>query len=303
MLQLQYKMQLCFINVHKAFTFDKKFRMKLFIIALLTVNCSIIHAQYYYNDIVSNTQSNKQYALLKQNKIKKVTVNSFNADGSASDGFQLQQEFDMYWRKMTTTSRTITGATSILTTAYENNKVKKIEEITKGVQQKTEYTYDDAGKLKTISSTMKDTALKYQTTEVHVWQYNSNNQPERMLKIKNVKDTTLIQFIYDEKGNVAEERWSNKGLLLEIYYYYYNNKNQLTDIVRFNQKVKKMLPDFLFDYDEKGNIIEYTTIHIGNSNYNTWKYTYNTEGLKQEEICYNKQKEIVGRISYTYAIN
>ena len=71
MLQLQYKMQLCFINVHKAFTFDKKFRMKLFIIALLTVNCSIIHAQYYYNDIVSNTQSNKQYALLKQNKIKK----------------------------------------------------------------------------------------------------------------------------------------------------------------------------------------------------------------------------------------
>ncbi|MBS1627235.1 MAG: hypothetical protein JSR09_10905 [Bacteroidetes bacterium] len=275
--------------------------MKLASIFILIICSYTANAQYYYNDIISNIQSNKQYTLLKQNKIKKVVVNSFNADGSISNDFMLQQEFDIYWRKMITTSKTITGATSILTTTYENNKVKRIEELTKGVQQKTEYIYDDAGKLKTISSTTKDTALKYQTSEAHIWQYNHNNQPEEMLKIKNGKDTTVVQFIYDEKGNIAEERWSNKGLLLEIYYYYYNNKTQLTDIVRFNQKVKKMLPDFLFDYDDKGNISEYTIIHMGNSNYNMWKYTYNAEGLKQEEDCYNKQKELVGKMSYTYS--
>ncbi len=274
--------------------------MKLLAIALFALISFQLNAQFYYNDIISNNLSNKQYNLLKQNKIKKVTVTSTNADGTASEGFQLQQEFDMFWRKLTITSSLITGNSSVQTITYENNKVKRTEEINKGVEQKTEYNYDEAGKLMSVSSSFKDTALKYQSTEVHVWKYNSNNQPEQMLKIKNSKDTTVIQLMYDDKGNVAEERWSNKGLLLEIYYYYYNDKKQLTDIVRFNQKVKKMLPDFLFDYDDKGILTEYIQIPTGANNYNTWKYTYNAQGLKQEEVCYNKQKEIVGRISYKY---
>jgi len=274
--------------------------MKLLIAVLFVLAGSKLNAQFYYNDIVSNAQSNKQYNLLKQNKIKKVTVSSTNADGTASEGFQLQQEFDMFWRKLTITSSLITGNSSVQTITYENNKVKRTEEINKGVQQKTEYTYDEAGKLLSVASSFKDTALKYQSSEQHIWKYKNTNQPEQMLKIKNGKDTTVVAFMYDDKGNVAEERWSNKGLLLEIYYYYYNDKKQLTDIVRFNQKVKKMLPDFLFDYDANGVLTEYTQIPTGANNYNTWKYTYNAQGLKQEEVCYNKQKEVVGRISYRY---
>jgi YD repeat-containing protein len=274
--------------------------MKLLPIALFALMGLNLNAQFYYNDIISNMLSNQQYDLFKQNRIKKVTVSSTNADGTASEGFQLQQEFDMYWRKLTITSSLITGNSSVQTISYENNKVKNTEEINKGVQQKTEYTYDEAGKLLSVSSSFKDTALPYQNTEQHIWKYNTTNQPGQMLKIKNGKDTTVVAFMYDDKGNVAEERWSHKGLLLEIYYYYYNDKKQLTDIVRFNQKVKKMLPDFLFDYDANGVLTAYTQIPTGANNYHTWQYTYNAQGLKQEEVCYNKQKEVVGRISYRY---
>ncbi|MEJ7680802.1 MAG: hypothetical protein WKG06_23710 [Segetibacter sp.] len=61
-----------------------------------------------------------------------------------------------------------------------------------------------------------------------------------------------------------------------------------------------MLPDYIFEYDPKGRITQMTQTQSGSANYLIWKYTYNENGMKEKEIVFNKQKEMLGRIEYKY---
>ena len=136
------------------------------------------------------------------------------------------------------------------------------------------------------------------STEIHQWIYK-DNVPQKMLQIKDRTDTTFVTFTYDG-GNVAQETWRRKGHVAETYYYYYNTKNQLTDIVRFNIRVRKMLPDFLYEYDEQGRVSQMMQVPNGSTDYMVWKYNYNSNGLKEQELLYNKQQQLVGRVLYKY---
>jgi hypothetical protein len=121
-----------------------------------------------------------------------------------------------------------------------------------------------------------------------------------MLRIKNNVDTTYVSFTHDEAGNIAEETWKRKNRTIETYYYYYNQKNQITDIVRYSKKAKRMLPDFILEYDEKGRVMQMTQNQSASANYLVWRYVYNTKGLKEKEMVYNKQKQFLGKIEYNY---
>ena len=46
--------------------------------------------------------------------------------------------------------------------------------------------------------------------EDHIWMYE-NDLPAKMLLIKNVTDTTVIEFIKDENSLIAEEHWKKNG--------------------------------------------------------------------------------------------
>lgn len=41
------------------------------------------------------------------------------------------------------------------------------------------------------------------------------------------------------------------------------------------------------------------SVQSGND-YLIWKYEYNDKGLRIRELCYNKQKQLPGRIEYQY---
>lgn len=268
------------------------------IIALLV--SSQTYTQYYFNDIVANQQSNKQYQLLKDNKIKKMKATSYDGNNQPSEGFSLEQEFSSDYKRLITLSTITSGAVSTLVTYYENDKVKSSHENARGVETQTDYTYDEKGRIQIINSATTDTSVKSTSTETHIWSYNDKNQPQLMLKIKNKKDTTHIEMIPDEYGNIGEERWKRKGAPFETYYYYYNVKSQLTDIVRFNKRAQKLLPDFLFEYDTLGRIKQMIQVPAISSNYMIWKYVFNDKGLKQQELCTDRQKQLVGKIEYIY---
>ena len=121
-----------------------------------------------------------------------------------------------------------------------------------------------------------------------------------MLKIKNRLDTTQVELIKDEQGLIVEEHWKKKNRKLETYYYYYDAKNQLTDIVRYHSRLRKLLPDYLYEYDDKGRVSQMTQVSMSSSSYIVWKYTYNEKGMKQKEAGFDKEKKLVGRIEYTY---
>lgn len=291
----------CFWNVENCtctFGGNLSRMSRLFCLCLLFLAGSV-HAQYYYNDIVSTQASNEQFKLLRNLKIKSITASSFEPDDSPTEGFSLEQEISPDGKKAVIKSSTGAG-TSLTTNSYELNKIKKIVTNNKGIESRTDYYYDAAGRVVKIQFTTTDTAMKSVLTEAHEWLYDAQGKAVSMLKTKNRTDSTQVYFVRDESGNIAEEQWQKNGRTVETYYYYYNPKNELTDIVRFNPRLKKLIPDYVYEYDTNGRIARMTQYSLGSSNYFTWVYLYNDKGLKEQERCVDKTKRLVGRISYSY---
>jgi uncharacterized protein RhaS with RHS repeats len=151
-----------------------------------------------------------------------------------------------------------------------------------------------------IINTSIETDNHLKETEQHLWQYDAQGRPSGMLKIKNGSDTTFVRFTTDEKGNIAEEHSSRKNIQLPTVYYYYDAAHHLTDIVRYNLKAQKLLPDYIFEYDENNRLISMLIVPEGTSDYMKWLYGYNDKGLKIKEACFSKQKQLLGRIEYQY---
>ena len=272
--------------------------------SLLTVISFLVfsnsYCQYYFNDIVSTQVSNDQYKLLRTHKVKKIKATSFEADNSITDGFLLEEEISMDGKRSTLNTTITGGKQSVTNRMYELNRLKRTQTNSNKIDIRTDYTYTEKGQLQKILFTTTDTAQKTVSTEAHEWQYDEKGQPQSMLRIKNKVDTTIIELMKDEQGLIVEEHWKKKNRTLETYYYYYDAKSHLTDIVRFNNRLKKLFPDYLYEYDANGRVSQMTQLSVSSSSYIVWKYTYNEKGLKQSEAGFDKEKKLVGRIQYLY---
>jgi hypothetical protein len=257
-------------------------------------------AQYYYADIVGTKQTNQQYKLIRAFQFKKVSAGSFDARNEPIKEFILEQLISNDGKKITTHSATIGNSESYFIGYYNNNRVTKTVDSSRNALNTALYEYDNAGKLTSVVTNNKDFDGTFSNTETHYWTYNDKAQPTQMLKVKNQTDSTFVFFTNDEDGNVAEETWKKNNRTIETYYYYYNAKKQITDIVRFDRKAKALIPDYLFEYDNAGRVIQMTQTQRGRANYLIWKYNYNENGMKNKEVVYNKQKEFLGKIEYTY---
>lgn len=256
-------------------------------------------SQFYYNDILNTAQVNKQHTLLRTNHIQKVTTKSFTETNEPVEGFSIVQEIENNAGKIITTANSLSAGKSVSINVYTSNRLSKTTDSGGNVSSTTTYLYNENNLPTTITTVTNDTFMKSHNEEIHEWHYNGTT-PVYMLRIKDKSDTTMIEFITDEQGNIAEETWKRRNVLIETYYYYYNEKKQLTDIVRFNKKAKQLLPDFLFNYNDKGDLIQLTQIPEGSGDYLTWNYFYNDNGLEQKELCYDKQKQLIGHVEYVY---
>ena len=272
-------------------------------ILLVLMGCCIAwnaSCQYYFNDILANQLTNDQYKILRANKIKKITASSYEPDNSISEGFKLEQDISLDGKRITLYATTAGGKKQNTNTQYDLGKIKKSQSFSNGIDSKTEYFYSDKGQLQKIIFTTSDTAMKTVNTEVHEWSYSEAGIPVQMIKIKNLTDSVQIELQLDDKGLVTEERWKKKNKGIETYYYYYDEKNQLTDIVRFNSRRKQFFPDYLYEYDENGKISQLTQVSMSSGSYLIWKYQYNEKGLKVEETGFDKERKLIGKMVYTY---
>jgi hypothetical protein len=243
--------------------------------------------------------SNSTYKLFKKNNILSVNARSVESDGSPTTGF-------VYWKKITDGASQIFTHTELEAAGvsddiekYADGRLVRSQDSSDNVLTITDYHYDGAGNIVEIQTQTEDTAMGTHTVELHQWHYTGNT-PDSMIRIKNNTDSTFIQFKKGMGNNISEELWVKNGRIIEHYYYYYNQRNQLTDIVRFNMKAKKLLPDFIFEYNEKGAVSQVTQVPQGSSDYVIWKYVYDDRGLKTNDVLYNKHQELLGTITYTY---
>ncbi|KIC91334.1 hypothetical protein [Flavihumibacter sp. ZG627] len=272
---------------------------KILYTLLLFVFSQSAFSQYYYKDLVTTQQANDQYALLQKNGIKKVTLESFDGNSSETGGFTGVQQVDLKKGTVTTTtSTTVIGDSYLKTTYNAKGLLSSTEDSAQNASSRGSYEYDSEGRLVKISSTNSSDNVK--TTETHSWRYSADGKPTEMIRVRNNSDTTRVTFTLDENGNVVEEKVIRPNLPIAIVYYYYDAQKRLTDIVRFNAKANRLLPDYMFEYDEAGRLKKMVVIPEGSNEYQTWYYQYTPNGLKRMELCYDKQQQLLGKVQYEY---
>ncbi|RYY41295.1 MAG: DUF4595 domain-containing protein [Chitinophagaceae bacterium] len=272
-----------------------------FLLSLLLASVSLASsAQYYYKDIVGTRETNEQMKRYRALAVRSVVVTSFDADGSKSDVLAVQQEFS--GNVLTTSTALDSNYTVLRTYLDEQGRVIRTTDSSEATRSATTYMYNAAGQLERALNETSDSSGKFVQREEHRWEW-SGNRPLRMVRIKNGSDSTEVRIVVDDKGQVSEERFKRNAMPEEVLYYYYNDAGRMTDIVRFNEKAKRLLPEYMFEYDDAGRVVQRITVPANNSNYSIWRYQYDERGLKTREALYNRYKQLTGKIEYQYVVN
>lgn len=272
----------------------RKLITALFFIAF----CSIANAQYYYKDIISTKQITADLNAYKENKIRKITIKSFEDNGEESEGFFCEKKLSKKYKTSNLFTRSNFSYASLFTATYDDaGKILTTYDSSELSVTEIRYTYNSNNQITNILSSIQSINEDFNNgiTEEHIYNYE-NNLLTSMQKIKNKKDTLTILFSADENGNITLEKDTKNATK---YYYYYDAKNRLTDVVPETEYTKELKPDYIFEYNNAGLITQMTAVEEGSSHYFIWKYSYDN-GLRTKERCYSDERRLVGSIEYSY---
>ncbi|MEO6000819.1 MAG: hypothetical protein ABIN89_28490 [Chitinophagaceae bacterium] len=282
---------------------DHKHTLKTIVaILLLVIISSPAISQFYYKDLVTVQQTNETFRLYKSNKINKVTLNSFQGNVPVTEGFICEQKVNLLKNEVITYTNTLDLGESYFTAVYQTQGllIKTIDSSQEAISYSS-YQYDADSRLIAIHHSTRAADSSSRFTESHYWQYAASGKPQKMVRIRNNKDSTHVNFVTDDKGNVTEEEIVGKTAVNQKIYYYYDEKNRITDVVQYRQKAKRLLPDYMFEYEETGELSTMTIVPEGSSDYQKYYYKYDENGLKVIEFCYNKRNELMGKVQYSYS--
>lgn len=258
------------------------------------------YSQYYYKDIVATHEAENRAALLKKNRIRNVQLNSFEGDGTATEGFTGTQTVSADFLQITTRLSSQLAVESQLVSQFNTSgKLIRTMDTTDGASSHSDYIYNGAGALTRLNN-LSISGGPHLEREAHLWIYNDSGKPTKLLRIKNGSDTIVVDFLLDEQGLVTEEHSRHAGRDLPVIYYYYDDQKQLTDIAGYNPKARRILPTHVFEYDEQGRIASMLVVPEGSDQYQKWIYEYNQSGMKIRETCFDKKKSVQGKIEYKY---
>jgi antitoxin component YwqK of YwqJK toxin-antitoxin module len=282
--------------------------MKFLLVPLLLISSLSLHAQYYYDDIVGTQETNRLMQTYLGQKVRMVTATGYDNKGVKATDFTEVQEIKENGRLLRVSAIRNFIKTVTLSRFDELGRVISIIDSAADIQGITNYSYDTAGRVLKVENKVLDSTNAFNHTETHWWYYNEKGMPVTMWRVisntgaENNTDSLEVRFTADEDGNTGDERTFRRGVESGYLYYYYDDQHRLLDIVRFNTRLKKLLPDVMFEYDENGRIVQKTTttssLHLG---YLIWRYIYNEKGLKTKEVLFNNDKQITGRIEYVYS--
>lgn len=273
----------------------------LFLIVFTLVSAGhAIGQQYYYKDLVTTAELTQKRAQFQANKVKGVRFRSFDNRNQPIEGFSCTQTVKSNFTQIkTVTKDPLNGASESIAQFDEKGRLLQTTDTSEGNRTIVQYRYDDAGRIAVIHRESYSPG-QYVNKETHRWFYNEAGKPQRMVRIKNEKDSMAFTFVLDEKGNVVEENPEQPSRAESSVYYYYDDAGRLTDIVRYNRRAKRLLPDYIFEYDEASRLHAMIVTIEGTSDYQKWYYTYNEKGLRAKDECFSKTHVLIGRIEYEY---
>jgi hypothetical protein len=278
---------------------------------LLLLTCNL-RAQYYYNDIVGTNETNSRMKSYIDNRVRTVTASGVDQNGMRANDFTEYHEVRDNGRGLK--SSTIVNLNKSVTYSRfdEKGRIISMSDSSSEVSSVTNYSYDANGRIASITNVVSDPGNDFNQQEAHQWLYDANGKPAKMWRIitnrsagQQTVDSLEVRFVLDEDGNPGEEHTYKRGYQTGYLYYYYDDKDRLSDVVRYNTIAKKLLPDLMFEYDDKGRVAQKitttTNLHL---KYLKWRYIYNEKGLKTKEAMFeSSDTQMTGRIDYAYTFN
>ena len=259
------------------------------------------NAQYYYKDIWNNGQLLKEFSILKKNNLRLIKLKSFEDDDTPSEGFFCEKKLNKDFTQSQMISKSYITGQSLLTSDYSTDgKLIKNTDETPTTTSSTGYMYDNNRRLSAVQIVTKGDGDSATITETHEYTYDDNGKLAKMIRKKNNVYLLTIHFKSDDKGNIIEEDVEGTNTADKKYFYYYDDKNRLTDVVHYNERASRLLPDYMYEYAGEGQPTQMISTEEGGNNYFVWKYTYNEQGLCASEKCYSKERNLLGTIEYDY---
>lgn len=275
--------------------------MKTFLVPVSLLISSLSYAQYYYNDIVGTKEINRVMNSYIKNKVRTVASTGFDQRGAKVSNYSEFQEIKDNGTVLKITTISDLNRTVVINTYDKKGRIIRMADSSRAVQTILEYEYEDDDRVRFIRNTTRDSANDFNQVEVHQWIYGKDEAPTKMYRIINGTDSLEVRFTPDDSGNAGDEKTYRRNVETGAIYYYYDEKGRITDIVRYNNKAKKLLPDQLFEYDDKGRMIQrITTTTSVNLNYLIWRYIFDDKGLKTKEALFNSDKQLTGKIEFAY---
>jgi len=272
-------------------------RFSLIFVLLLVVFSA--NSQYYYKDILLARQNQENWKSFHDQKVREVSIQSIDANNEPTPDFTCMQKVTPDFSSISTFTKSTNVPASTLTAYYDQSgRMVKTVDTSDTYKSTTEYSYNEKGEVSVMLNNSVQTDNQIVTTERHVWVYDAGGL-KKMIKIKGETDSTTVTFVKDEKGNIVEEKPVRGGQSQPSVYYYYDNDGRLTDIVRYNQKAGRLLPDYVFEYNS-GHLSSMLFVPNGSTDYQRWIYVYDANGLKTNETCYDKKRQVVVKIRYNY---
>lgn len=256
-------------------------------------------AQFYYKDLISNKQLLADMYAYKENKVRSFSLKSIEDNGRESEGFFCEKKISKNYRRSELFTRADIASASLFTSTFDSDgKLLTTKDSSVISVTDIKYNYDEKRRISSIFSSVHSIDDDYVTgiSQEHIYFYDDNDRPEKMIRIKNKKDSSLILFATDEKGNIAIEKDTKSGTK---FFYYYDGKNRLTDIVQATEYSKRLKPDYIFEYNNAGLMTQMTAVEEGSNNYFIWKYNYDN-GLRIRERCFTNERRLMGTIEYEY---
>jgi len=291
---------------------DLTIMKKLILLSIAAIiNAVLCSAQYYHRDLLSVHQANAELLLFKKLGIREIKVHSFEPDGTPSKGFRCEKKCSRDYRTIETITESQGTASSLMISKYnEQGRLVSASDSSEITAASNLYEYDNQGNIIRITSFTHSSDEDFITSlkEVHEYTYAAAQRPSRMLRIKNDRDTAVIEFKTDAHGWITDEM--EKTTQGRHYYYYYTDSGRLSDIVRFNPVKGALSPDYIFEYNSQGQLSKMITVEEGlpgsfyndkdQSKYLSWQYFYDDDGLRIIEKCFAGKTQLVGYLEYEY---
>jgi hypothetical protein len=262
-------------------------------------------AQYYYSDLIGIRQVETKQQRFKTLHVRQILGTAVLPTGEVQTDFKERYEISFQADTLQQIQQQATASTNTTMIFSNNGQLTEQMEKRTGYTSQITYSRNKQGFIDRIENRFSDSLSEFQQREIHIWSYNATGSPLKMWRILDrvdgVLDSTEIQFTIDSTGLVTEERSFKKGKEIGFFYYYYNEAGQITDIVRFNSKLNRLLPDQLFEYDAAGNMAQRMQLTGSRDvTYLIFRYGYQTNGLLGEEALFNNKKEHQGSIRFSY---